>query len=116
VREFGCEYDFADSWHHDIVIEQTMPSVGAGTPHLIDGAGACPPEDCGGSGGSEHLVEVLANASHEEHDETLEWVGGAPTTLACSTSTHSTLRWSFTTGAAPHSRRISSAPTRSGRR
>ena len=77
VREFVYEYDFGDSWHHDIVIEQTMPSVGAGTPHLVDGAGACPPEDCGGAGGFEHLLEVLADPTDEEHEDMLEWVGGS---------------------------------------
>lgn len=77
VSEFMYEYDFGDSWHHDIVIEQTMPSVGTGTPHLIGGAGACPPEDCGGSGGFEHLLEVLSDPSDEEHQEMREWVGGA---------------------------------------
>lgn len=77
VREFSYEYDFGDSWHHDIVIEQVMPSVGAGTPHLVDGARACPPEDCGGTGGYKHLLEVLADPSDEKHDEMLEWVGGS---------------------------------------
>jgi hypothetical protein len=77
VREFVYEYDFGDSWHHDIVIEQAMPSVRTGTPHLVDGAGACPPEDCGGTGGFEHLLEVLADPSDEEHAEMLEWVGGS---------------------------------------
>ncbi|MEO8888487.1 MAG: plasmid pRiA4b ORF-3 family protein [Jatrophihabitantaceae bacterium] len=77
VREFSYEYDFGDSWHHDIVIEQIMPSVGIGTPHLIDGARACPPEDCGGSGGFEELLEVLADPSDEEHADMLRWVGGS---------------------------------------
>jgi pRiA4b ORF-3-like protein len=76
VREFVYEYDFGDSWHHDIVVEQAMPSVGAGTPRLVDGAGSCPPEDCGGTGGFEHLLEVLADPNDEEHEEMLEWVGG----------------------------------------
>lgn len=76
ARAFSFAYDYGDSWHHDIVIEQTMPSVGAGTPHLIDGPKACPPEDCGGAGGFEHLLEVLADPSDEEHDQLLEWVGG----------------------------------------
>ena len=52
VREFVYKYDFGDSWHHDIVIEQAISSVGAGSPHLVDGARACPPEDCAGTGGS----------------------------------------------------------------
>jgi hypothetical protein len=77
VREFVYEYDFGDSWHHDIVIEQAMPSVGTGTPHLVDGAGACPPEDCGGPGGFENLLAVLADPTDEEHEEMLEWVGGS---------------------------------------
>jgi hypothetical protein len=77
VGEFSYEYDFGDSWHHDIRIEQVMSSVGSGTPHLIGGARACPPEDCGGSWGYEHLLEVLADPSHEEHEEMLPWVGGA---------------------------------------
>lgn len=80
VREFLYEYDeydFGDSWHHDIVVEQTVPSVDVGTPHLIDGGGACPPEDCGGTGGFEHLLEVLADPTDGEHEEMLEWVGGS---------------------------------------
>lgn len=54
-----------------------MPSVGIGTPHLLDGARACPPEDCGGSGGYEHLLEVLDDPSDEEHADMLAWVGGS---------------------------------------
>jgi hypothetical protein len=77
VREFVYEYDFGDSWHHDIVIEQSIPSVGAGIPHLVDGAGACPPEDCGGTGGYEELLEVLADPAHAEHEHMLSWVGGS---------------------------------------
>lgn len=77
VREFVYEYDFGDSWHHDVVVEQTMPSIGAGTPHLVDGAGACPPEDCGGAYGFHHLLEVLADPTNDEHADMLEWVGGS---------------------------------------
>jgi Plasmid pRiA4b ORF-3-like protein len=76
VSEFRYEYDFGDSWHHDIRIEQVMSSVGPGTPHLIGGARACPPEDCGGSWGYEHLLEVLADPSHSEHEAMLQWIGG----------------------------------------
>jgi hypothetical protein len=61
THEFSYEYDFGDSWDHDIVVEQVMPSVGSGAPHLIGGARACPPEDCGGTRGYEHLLEVLAD-------------------------------------------------------
>lgn len=76
VKKFVYEYDFGDSWAHDIRVGQRLASVGAGTPHCAGGARACPPEDCGGAWGYEHLLEVLADPSDEEHDEMLEWVGG----------------------------------------
>ena len=76
VRDFRYEYDFGDSWDHDVCVEQVMSSVGGGTPHLIGGARACPPEDCGGPGGYEHLLEVLADPSDSEHEATLQWAGG----------------------------------------
>jgi hypothetical protein len=77
LNEFNYEYDFGDSWHLDVRIEQVISSIGSGTPRLIGGARACPPEDCGGLWGYEHLLEVLADPSDEEHEEMLEWVGGA---------------------------------------
>ncbi len=45
-------------------------------PHL-EGERACPPEDCGGTPGYEHLLGVLADPDHEEHRDMLEWVGDA---------------------------------------
>ena len=77
VQEFTYDYDFGDGWTHDIRIEQVVDSVGVGTPHLLGGARACPPEDCGGPGGYEHLLEVLAHPDHEEHEQLLHWVGGS---------------------------------------
>jgi Plasmid pRiA4b ORF-3-like protein len=38
---------------------------------------ACPPEDCGGVWGYEHLREVLADPADEEHEEMLQWLGAA---------------------------------------
>jgi hypothetical protein len=43
----------------------------------VDGARACPPEDCGGPAGYEELLRILADPSHEEHEERLEAVGGS---------------------------------------
>jgi hypothetical protein len=42
----------------------------------LDGANACLPEDVGGSWGHQHLLEVLADPSHEEHEDLSGWVGG----------------------------------------
>jgi hypothetical protein len=53
----------------------------AGTPYVLkhgvclDGGGACPPEDVGGTGGYEEFLAALADPLHEEHDSYLVWVG-----------------------------------------
>lgn len=73
--ELMYEYDFGDSWLHQIKLEKRSPgsSIEA-TPTCIEGERACPPEDCGGAGAYEYLLEVLRDESHEEHEEMLEWV------------------------------------------
>jgi pRiA4b ORF-3-like protein len=44
-------------------------------PLCTGGAGACPPEDCGGIGGFCSLLEALQNPRHPQHRELLKWVG-----------------------------------------
>ena len=44
-------------------------------PRCIGGEGACPPEDCGGPPGYEHLRKILANPDDEEHGEMVTWMG-----------------------------------------
>jgi hypothetical protein len=75
ASEFRYEYDFGDSWDHDIRVEQVMPTVGSDTPHVIDGARRCPPEDSGGSGGYQRLLTVLADPAHAAHEDALHWAG-----------------------------------------
>ncbi|MHB8425032.1 MAG: IS1096 element passenger TnpR family protein [Gammaproteobacteria bacterium] len=36
---------------------------------------ACPPEDCGGPPGYEHLLETLRDPKHEDHEQMREWIG-----------------------------------------
>ncbi len=43
---------------------------------MIDGARACPPEDCGGAGGYANVLAAIRDPNHEEHDEYLDWIGG----------------------------------------
>ncbi len=76
TRDFRYEYDFGDGWEHDVRIGQRLATVGSGTPRCLDGARACPPEDCGGPHGYEHLLAVLADPADPERPELLEWLGG----------------------------------------
>jgi len=72
------EYDFGDSWEHAVVLEDVLPADGQGEyPRCVAGERACPPEDVGGIHGYEGFLEAIADPEHEEHDEYLEWVGGA---------------------------------------
>jgi hypothetical protein len=69
-------YDFGDDWEHDIVLEETRTAVPEETyPSCVTGKGACPPEDCGGAWGYAELKEILADPSHEGHQDMLEWLG-----------------------------------------
>jgi hypothetical protein len=70
------EYDFGDSWIHQVVLEKIVaPSPGLNVPQCIAGARACPPEDCGGIFGYAELLKALKDPSHPEHDDMLQWVG-----------------------------------------
>jgi hypothetical protein len=74
---FVYEYDFGDSWHHEIVVEKVLePEPGVTYPRCTAGARACPPEDCGGIWGYTELLDVLADPDCSEHSEKLEWLGG----------------------------------------
>jgi hypothetical protein len=71
------EYDFGDSWQHEIVLEQILPrDSGSKYPKCIAGERACPPEDCGGVWGYQEFLEAIMDLNHEEHERMLEWVGG----------------------------------------
>lgn len=72
------EYDFGDGWEHDIVLERSTASLpDAPEVHVIGGKGACPPEDVGGVGGYDDFLEAIEDPAHPEHDDMLEWCGGA---------------------------------------
>jgi len=75
---FQYEYDFGDSWYHEVLFEglvRAEPKVKY--PLCLEGARACPPEDCGGIWGYADFVEAIQNPRHERHEELLEWVGGS---------------------------------------
>jgi hypothetical protein len=72
-----CEYDFGDGWIHEVRLVAIGPRErGVKYPRCIGGERACPPEDCGGIEGYDHLLKVLANPRHEEYEEMVEWLKG----------------------------------------
>jgi hypothetical protein len=75
--KFIYEYDFGDSWEHEVTVEKVLPPDPAFKhPTCLAGANACPPDDCGGMGGYYNLLEALGNPKHPEHADLKEWVGG----------------------------------------
>jgi hypothetical protein len=75
--KFVYEYDFGDSWDHELVVEKVgPPDSGAKYPVCVDGKRACPPEDVGGVWGYADFLVAIVNPDHEQHEDMLEWVGG----------------------------------------
>ena len=74
---FVYEYDFGDSWRHEITVERITPTPKGELPHpwCLDGQRACPPEDVGGVGGYADFLEAWRKRSHPEHQQMRQWVG-----------------------------------------
>jgi hypothetical protein len=77
--EFEYRYDMGDEWQHRLVIE-SLPRVAdtrdLSLPICLAGENACPPEDVGGPGGYELFLEILADRTHEQHQDMVRWIGG----------------------------------------
>ena len=69
------EYDFGDGWEHEVELEADEAD-GPGHPVCLDGAGACPPEDSGGTWRYNEIRPAFTDPSHPEHAELTEWLGG----------------------------------------
>ena len=70
------EYDFGDSWEHEIWVKGIREYAPGETPDVIavKGKGACPPEDCGGIWGYEDLLRIHAKKRRsKEEKERLQW-------------------------------------------
>jgi hypothetical protein len=74
---FNYEYDFGDSWKHEILVEKILPmEKGTRYPVCIKGKRACPPEDVGGVWGYADFLETITDPKDPEYEDTLEWAGG----------------------------------------
>jgi hypothetical protein len=70
-------YDFGDDWRHEICVERVICDEKISrSPVCLDGQRACPPEDCGGASGYDHLLDALRDREHPDHIELLHWLGG----------------------------------------
>lgn len=76
-QKFIYEYDFGDSWEHEIVVEKILLiDPKAKYPFCLAGARACPPEDCGSFPGYFGILEALkAPKKTADQKELLEWLG-----------------------------------------
>lgn len=74
--KFRYEYDFGDSWEHELLVEKILaPEPGVSYPRCLKGKRACPPEDVGGIWGYMGYLEAIEDPAHPQHDELLEWSG-----------------------------------------
>lgn len=73
---FEYEYDFGDSWHHEVLFEGCLRGEkGQRYPICLEGERACPPEDVGGVRGYKEYLDVISDPRHEDHDRFLNWSG-----------------------------------------
>lgn len=69
-------YDFGDHWRHEIKVEPLAEKYqDTKAPACVDGQNACPPDDCGGTSGYEHFLEIMADPTDSEYQENLRWLG-----------------------------------------
>lgn len=76
--DFVYLYDFGDDWYHDVTVEE--PGVVGGiaslvSPLCLDGARACPPEDCGGPNAYPELLAALQDKNNPGHANAVAWAG-----------------------------------------
>lgn len=71
------DYDFGDSWEHEITVEAILPADRAllKKARCLEGMRACPPDDCGGVDGYRDLLKALKNPIHPDHASMVEWLG-----------------------------------------
>lgn len=77
-RRVIFEYDFGDSWEHEVWIKGIRDYAEGEEPTLafVKGTGACPPEDCGGVWGYADLLKIRSQKRKSAEDKRrLEWYG-----------------------------------------
>ncbi|HLP29519.1 MAG TPA: plasmid pRiA4b ORF-3 family protein [Candidatus Didemnitutus sp.] len=74
---FNYSYDPKEKWDHTVEVVATGPLSTFLQPFkVLDGEGACPPEDVGGAKGFEKFCAVMADTKHPKYAEQRAWYGG----------------------------------------
>ncbi len=76
---FRYLYDFGDQWNHIVVIDainQCPDDVPVDVVKVLDGEGACPPEDIGGAAGFNEMLRTLKQPGTLSYNELLDWLDG----------------------------------------
>jgi len=79
-RTEWCEYtyDFGDNWVHEVKLVDLLSFKERFTRRLLQGALACPPEDCGGPPGYERMAHFVATGEDLFDDSDVDlaaWIG-----------------------------------------
>jgi hypothetical protein len=69
-------YDYGDGWYHAVRFERTVKDYNANFARCTLMEGDAPPEDSGGPGGFQNLLEILKDKAHPEYAEMNEWADG----------------------------------------
>ncbi len=69
------EYDFGDSWMHNISVEKVLPAIEDRGARYVRGKNMAPPEDCGGTAGYERLKLIMSDYNHPEYGQMANWLG-----------------------------------------
>lgn len=68
------EYDFGDSWEHEIIVEKRLKDTKKNSiPECLDGARQRPPEDVGGINGFAGFLKTIKGKNKREREEMLSW-------------------------------------------
>jgi len=73
---FLYNYDFGDDWLLRVEVEKVIPpEPDRPYPVCLAGERSGPPEDSGGPGGYQDMLEALADPDHPDREEILDWIG-----------------------------------------
>ena len=73
---FRYEYDFGDSWEHELLLEEVLPAEDAPVhPVCLGGERGFPLEDSGGVDGYYDTLRALRMPDHPDHRSLCAWAG-----------------------------------------